>query len=241
MSPSYGRLGGNDVSDHNFIKLYIMRISIIYLPLLLLLLMTTGCNSQSNKVATTTTTASEATSSMEDKAPVKLTDYRYDPPAQPGKFSPIEQPDHYWRERLSAQAFDVLRNDGTERPHTSDLLSEKRAGVFTCGGCGLPLFSSETKFKSGTGWPSFYQPIHAANIREDVDTRYGWNRVEVSCARCGGHQGHVFEDGPAPTGLRYCINGVAMDFIPSEAIEPYLALRKAEMADSDSMKKEAKQ
>ena len=141
--------------------------------------------------------------------------FKYDPPAEEGVVIPIDKPDDYWAGILSPKAYNVLREDGTERSFTSPLNEEKRAGVFTCAGCGLPLFSSETKFKSGTGWPSFYQPIHPNYIKQDEDYRYGMARVEVSCARCGGHQGHVFPDGPEPTGLRYCINGVSLNFAPA--------------------------
>lgn len=182
-------------------------------------------------------TAGDSTEAAEATA-LSLNDYRYDPPLVAGEIEKIDQPDSYWRERLSAQAFDVLRNDGTERSFTSPLNKEERAGVFTCAACGLPLFTSDTKFKSGTGWPSFYEPIDKAYIKEDVDNRYGMRRVEVSCARCGGHQGHVFPDGPEPTGLRYCINGVAMDFIPLEDIEPYTDLLMEDK--KEKMKAEAK-
>lgn len=198
-----------------------------FFPLLLsalFVLLTTACNSQSNKMATTDTD----TTSVADASALSLSDYRYAPPMVEGEFEKIDQPDSYWRERLSAQAFDVLRNDGTERSFTSPLNKEKRAGVFTCSACGLPLFTSDTKFDSGTGWPSFFEPINKAYIKEDVDNRYGMRRVEVSCARCNGHQGHVFPDGPEPTGLRYCINGVSLDFIPVEDIEPYTELLMAE-------------
>ena len=141
--------------------------------------------------------------------------YKYDPPKVEGEVAVIDKPDTYWQEQLNPEAYEVLREDGTERAFTSPLNDEKRAGVFTCAACGLPLFSSDTKFKSGTGWPSFYEPIHKNYIKQDEDYRYGMRRVEVSCARCNGHQGHVFPDGPEPTGLRYCINGVALNFVPS--------------------------
>jgi peptide-methionine (R)-S-oxide reductase len=108
----------------------------------------------------------------------------------------------------------VLRKAGTEPPFSSPLDKEKRAGVFSCAGCGLPLFSSKTKFNSGTGWPSFWQPLDKA-VDEHTDTTFGMRRVEVVCHRCGGHLGHVFDDGPRPTGLRYCINGLALNFTPS--------------------------
>ncbi|GLS68364.1 peptide-methionine (R)-S-oxide reductase [Methylobacterium tardum] len=108
----------------------------------------------------------------------------------------------------------MLREHGTERAGTSNLLAEKRPGTFTCAGCGQPLFEQETKFESGTGWPSFFAPIEGA-VATSVDRSHWMVRTEVHCARCQGHLGHVFEDGPAPTGLRYCMNGVAMQFEPA--------------------------
>ncbi|AFY97032.1 peptide-methionine (R)-S-oxide reductase MsrB [Chamaesiphon minutus] len=117
-----------------------------------------------------------------------------------------------WRKILTPEQFEVLRKEGTERAGTSPLTAEHRQGKFACAGCNLPLFVSETKFESGTGWPSFYAPIANA-VKTSVDTSFGVTRTEVHCRRCGGHLGHVFEDGPKPTGLRYCMNGVAMKFI----------------------------
>lgn len=122
--------------------------------------------------------------------------------------------DEEWRKLLSPEAYSVLRREGTEYPYTSPLEQEHRKGSFACAGCGQGLFSSETKFDSGTGWPSFYQPIRPEVVGTRIDGALMMTRTEVHCARCGGHLGHVFEDGPPPTGLRYCMNGVAMTFTP---------------------------
>lgn len=118
-----------------------------------------------------------------------------------------------WRKRLTSQQYDVLRKHSTERPGSSVLNKEKRKGTFACAGCDLPLFSSDTKFESGTGWPSFYQPLPDA-IETATDRSFFMTRTEVHCKRCLGHLGHVFDDGPKPTGLRYCMNGVALKFVP---------------------------
>lgn len=117
-----------------------------------------------------------------------------------------------WQAELTKMEFYVLREKGTERSFTGDLLKNKKQGVYTCGACGLELFSSDTKFKSGTGWPSFYKPIDETHILEDTDYDIGYARTEVMCNRCEGHLGHVFPDGPKPTGLRYCINSVSLNF-----------------------------
>ena len=123
----------------------------------------------------------------------------------------VTRSDADWKKSLTPAQYSVLRKAGTERPHSSPLDMEKRTGVFSCAGCALPLFSSKTKFDSGTGWPSFWQPMDKAVV-EDTDTTLFMERTEVLCRRCGGHLGHVFDDGPKPTGLRYCMNGAAMSF-----------------------------
>jgi peptide-methionine (R)-S-oxide reductase len=126
----------------------------------------------------------------------------------------IEKTDEEWRKTLTPEQFQVLREHGTERAGTSPLNVEKREGIFMCGACGQALFTSDTKFESGTGWPSFYRPIEGA-IATTTDRSYGMTRVEAHCAQCGGHLGHVFPDGPKPTGERYCMNGVALKFEPT--------------------------
>ena len=128
----------------------------------------------------------------------------------------LNLPRDEWRRRLSAEQFRVLREEGTERPRSSPLNSEHRAGTFQCAGCRLPVFRSQDKFESGTGWPSFTRAI-AANVRTKQDNSLFSSRTEVHCRRCGGHLGHVFDDGPQPTGQRWCMNGVAMRFVPTRA------------------------
>ena len=136
--------------------------------------------------------------------------------AQNGAVAKLELSEEQWRERLTAGQFYILREDGTEGPRTSELLYEKRDGTFACAGCDNPMFASSTKYESGTGWPSFYDFLPGA-LETKTDYKLIWPRTEYHCARCGGHHGHVFKDGPKPTGLRYCNNGEALKFLPRQA------------------------
>ena len=154
--------------------------------------------------------AGAAISMREDKAVAKNQPVRSAIP----DYDEWQLSDADWKKRLSPEAYAVLRREATERPGTSDLLNEKRDGIFACAGCGLDLFAAETKYESGTGWPSFYDALPNA-IGTKTDYKLIVPRTEYHCARCGGHQGHVFTDGPRPTGLRYCNNGVALTFKPA--------------------------
>ncbi|HMO05623.1 MAG TPA: peptide-methionine (R)-S-oxide reductase MsrB [Kiritimatiellia bacterium] len=120
-----------------------------------------------------------------------------------------------WKAKLPRDSYQIMRQHATERPFSCGRLKDRGEGIYTCKGCGLELFVSDSKFDSGTGWPSFFQPIHTNNIGTTTDYLIGYARTEVHCKRCGSHLGHVFEDGPRPTGLRYCINGASMDFVPA--------------------------
>ena len=136
-------------------------------------------------------------------------------PAEAAEF-PVSLPDKEWRKRLSSAQYTVLRKEGTERPYSSPLNDEKRAGTFTCAGCDQPVFSSKAKYDSGTGWPSFWEALPGGTGLSE-DRSFGTVRTAAHCARCGGHLGHVFDDGPQPTGKRWCMNGVAMKFAPGAA------------------------
>lgn len=140
-------------------------------------------------------------------------------PVQGKAIKRIKRTEAEWKAVLNEQEYYVLRQAGTEYAFSGDLWNNQKEGLYTCRACGLPLFESKTKFKSGTGWPSFYEPVQKEYITEKQDRSYGMLRVEVLCARCDGHLGHVFSDGPQPTGLRYCINSVSLDFIDKGEIE----------------------
>lgn len=194
----------------------IIHLSTIILPLLLIACAkqtvidnqpTVPSSSSSSSTITTTTKSSQSS------APTYV-------PLQANKSSAAGTPttDEQWRNKLTAEQYAVLRENGTERPFTSELLDEHRAGTFVTADCGDPVFRSEQKFDSGTGWPSFWAPISPSAVIEVPDTTYGIQRTAI-VSRCGGHLGHVFTDGPEPTGLRYCMNGVALKFIP-DAVQP---------------------
>ena len=170
-----------------------------------------GCGGYDAAEASSTTSTPSANASAEDEHE------REYPPEEP--LEKVERSEREWREKLTERQFRILREEGTERRGSGKLLRNKAEGVYKCAGCDLPLYHSRTKYDSGTGWPSFYRAIDPNHVGTRNDRRFGMVRTEVHCARCGGHLGHVFEDGPEPTGLRHCINSAALTFEATEAQE----------------------
>lgn len=175
-----------------------------YLSIALVLLACNAAPKKPSETATAATASATVTTTADTIVP---------PQYENGKLAKITKTDAEWKKELTESEYYVLRQEGTERAFSGDLWNNHEKGTYICAACGLPLFSSEAKFESGTGWPSFYQPMKAEYVAENQDNSYGMTRTEVECARCGGHLGHVFDDGPKPTGLRYCMNSVAMDFV----------------------------
>ncbi len=191
-----------------------MSYSTSFIFLVVMLLLAVSCKSpSSSNVNSSETTALVSTNTAEEPSPKALV------LLDSTEIRPLQKTAAEWQKILTAEQYYILREKGTERAFTGQYWDNKKTGVYTCAACQLPLFSSKTKFKSGTGWPSYYIPIGKKNVTEYTDSSHGMSRTEVTCGRCDGHLGHVFADGPAPTGLRYCINSASLNFVP-QALEP---------------------
>jgi peptide-methionine (R)-S-oxide reductase len=183
-----------------------MANNLLIMKLLLIGLTLFACNAQPGADIRQAMSADKTVSTATDT----IIPPQYDPT---GKLIRVTKSSSEWKKQLSTQAYYVLREKGTERAFTGNLWDNHEKGLYICAACGLPLFSSDTKFESGTGWPSFFKPLTADCTHDIQDNSYGMTRTEVECARCGGHLGHVFDDGPQPTGLRYCMNSVSLTFV----------------------------
>ncbi len=190
--------------------------------ILILSLVSLSCTAQKSKISDNTKTDKPTET---DKTSVLNTEEQafFELVLPSGKkVASINQPEEWWASQLDDNAYYVLRKKGTERAFTGRYWDYKQDGLYACSACGMPLFDAKTKYKSGTGWPSYYQPIEEEYIREDTDYDLGYPRTEVMCNRCGGHLGHVFNDGPKPTGLRYCINSISLQFVERDSSEQYM-------------------